>query len=152
MKIILRKDVENLASGEVVTVKDGYARNFLIPRGFALKATPGNLKVVEGEKKVRQRALEKEKRNAQELAKRLSTISCTVSMRIGEDGKMFGSVTSSDIAKALEIEGIKIDKKAIELASPIREIGVFHVPVKLHPEINADVKVWVVSEAQSLNE
>ncbi len=150
MRIILRKGVENLGkSGEAVTVKDGYARNFLIPRGFALKATPGNLKVVEEEKKAHQRALEKEKRNAQELAKRLSTISCTVSVRIGEDEKMFGSVTNSDIAQALELEGVKIDKKTIELAFPIREIGVFHVPVKLHPEVNVDIKVWVVSEAQT---
>ena len=147
MEIILRKGMENLGkSGEVVTVKDGYARNFLIPRGFALKATPGNLKVVEEEKKAQKRRIEKEKRNAQELARRLSTISCTVSVRIGEDEKMFGSVTNSDIAKALEIEGIKIDKKTIELASPIREIGVFHVPVKLHPEVTVDVKVWVVKE------
>ena len=139
--------MENLGkSGEVVTVKDGYARNFLIPGGFALKAPPGNLKVVEEEKKAQKRRIEKEKRNAQELAKRLSTISCTVSVRIGEDEKMFGSVTNSDIAKALEIEGIKLDKKTIELAFPIREIGVFHVPVKLHPEVNVDIKVWVVKE------
>ncbi len=147
MKIILREDVGSLGkSGEALTVKDDYARNFLIPKGLAFKATPGNLKVVEEQKKARQRRKESEKRNAEELAKRLSTISCTVSVSVGEDEKMFGSVTTSDIAKALEAEGVKIDKKMIELTPPLREIGVFQVPVKLHPEVSIDIKVWVVKE------
>ncbi len=147
MEIILRKDVESLGkSGNVLTVKDGYARNFLIPQGFALKSTPGNLKVVEVQKRTQQRRLEKEKRNAEELAKRLSTVSCTVSVQVGENEKMFGSVTASDIAGVLELEGIKLDKKMIELTSPIREIGVFQVPVKLHPGVSVEIKVWVVKE------
>lgn len=147
MEIVLRKNVEKLGeSGEVVVVSDGYARNFLIPQGFAFKATSGNLKVVEREKKAYQRRKESEKTSAQQLAEKLSNASCTVSVRVGEDGKLFGSVTAADIAEALEFEGIKIDKKAIELASPIKEIGVFEVSAKLHSEVSVNVKVWVVKE------
>lgn len=147
MEIILRKNVEKLGkSGEVVVVSDGYARNFLIPQGFAFKATSGSLKVVEKEKAAYQRRKESEKTSAQQLAEKLANVSCTVSVRVGEDGKMFGSVTSADIAKALEFEKIKIDKKAIELASPIKEIGVFEVSAKLHPEVSVNIKVWVVKE------
>lgn len=147
MEIILRKNVEKLGkSGEVLVVSDGYARNFLIPQGFAFKATSGNLKVVEREKEAYQRRKKSEKTSARQLAEKLSNVSCTVSVRVGEDGKMFGSVTSADIAGALEFEGIKIDKKAIELASPIKEIGVFEVSVKLHSEVSVDVKVWIVKE------
>lgn len=147
MEIILRKDVESLGqSGEVVSVKDGFAHNFLFPKGLAFRKTAGNLKLVEEEKKAQQRRQEKEKRQAEELAKKLSTLSCTVSVQAGADDKMFGSVTNSDIAKVLEDEGIKLDRKTIELPSPIREIGVFQVPVKLHPEVKVNLKVWVVRE------
>jgi large subunit ribosomal protein L9 len=147
MQVILKKDIEKLGkAGEVASVKDGYARNYLIPKGLALVATPGNLKVIEREKKKETVLLEQAKQQAQEIAEKINATSCTISVKAGEDGKLFGSVTNQDIALAYKQEGINIDRKKIELTEPIKEVGVFKVNVKLHPEVIAEAKIWVVKE------
>lgn len=145
MEIILREDVERLGkSGQVIKVKDGYARNFLILKGLALKATSDNLKRVEEEKRIKAIRKDREKREAQTLAEKLASISCTISVEVQEDGTLYGSVTGADIASALESDGFKIDKKTVLLDEPIRELGIYRVRMRLHPEVTAELKVWVV--------
>lgn len=147
MKVILKKNVDKLGKvGETATVKDGYARNFLLPQGLALPATPANLKIIEQEKRRSALRQEQEKQAAQELADKINATSCTISVQAGEDGKLFGSVTNQDVAQAYKQEGISIDKKKIELPEPIKEVGVFKVEVRLHPEVIAEAKIWVVKE------
>ncbi len=147
MKVILRQDVDKLGSaGDVVTVKDGYARNYLIPKQLAYPATPSNLRRFEEEKKRLLMQSEREKRQAEILAKELEKASCTISVAVGEEDKLFGSVTSQDIAEALQEKGIEIDKRKIQLEEPIKALGIYTVPVKLHPEVTANVKVWVVKK------
>ncbi len=145
MKVILIEDVQKLGSmGEVIQVKEGYARNFLFPKNLAKSATVSNLKGVEEIKKRKMLALMKEKRTAEELRDKLSLVSCTIPVEADEEDRLFGSVTSQDIARAFEEEGISIDKRKIILDEPIKKLGVYHVSVKLHPEVRAEVKVWVV--------
>lgn len=147
MEIILKVDIEGLGtSGQKINVKNGYARNYLFPKGFALQATEKNLKVIQQEKKAQEENLKKEKHQAQELKERLTFVSCTIPMPAGQDDKLFGTVTSSDVAEALKKEGITIDKKKIQLDESINKIGVYSVSVKLHPEITAFIKVWVIKE------
>lgn len=147
MKIILKKDMERLGkAGEIVEVKAGYARNFLFPQNLALLASLSNLKIVDQEKKRLAFQQEKEKNQAQELAQKVSSVSCTITVQAGEDGKLYGSVTNQDIAQAYKLEGINVDKRKIELSQPIKEVGVFKIKVKLHPEVTAEGKVWVVKE------
>ncbi len=147
MKIILRQDYERLGKfGDIVEVKDGYARNYLIPKNIAYPAKPNFIKVIEEEKKHKQFKLLKAKRQAEELAKKLESVSITISVSVGEEDKMFGSVTSQDIGKALEEQGIEIDRRKIVLEDPIKELGIYSVPIKLHPEVEAKIKVWVVKE------
>ncbi len=147
MKIILRQDYERLGKfGDIVEVKDGYARNYLIPKNIAYPAKPNFIKVIEEEKKHKQFKLLKAKRQAEELAKKLESVSITISVSVGEEDKMFGSVTSQDIGKALEEQGIEIDRRKIVLEEPIKELGIYSVPIKLHPEVEAKIKVWVVKE------
>lgn len=147
MKVILKKDIARLGkSGEVVSVKDGFARNYLLPQGLAFLASAANLKMVEQEKKRSLLHQEKEKEQAQDLAQKISSISCTISVQAGQDGKLFGSVTSQDIAQAYKLEGLNIDKRKIELTEPIKEVGVFKINIKLHPEVTAEAKIWVVKE------
>ncbi|OGX27637.1 MAG: 50S ribosomal protein L9 [Omnitrophica WOR_2 bacterium RIFCSPLOWO2_12_FULL_51_24] len=146
-KIILLKDVDNLGkSGDVVSASEGYARNFLFPRGIALSATEQNIKVAEANRKQKTEAMEKEKQEAAKIADAISKISCTIAVEAGKDDKLFGSVTSSDIQKALEAEGINIDKKKVELKDHITQIGIFQIPIKLHQEITANLKLWVVKK------
>lgn len=145
VKVVLLEDVPSLGqSGEVVSVRDGYGRNFLFPRKLALLCTPANLHVLEMKKKQHQVQARREKQKYQELAKRVNELSCTINVQAGEDEKLFGSVTNQDIQQALAQEGIELDKRKIELAEPIRKLGVYHVPVRLHPDIQAQLKVWVV--------
>ena len=147
MKIILRQDVENLGNmGEIVTVKDGYARNFLIPRSMAYFATPSSLKRLEGEKRqyVKKQAVEKAK--AEALATKLSDMQVTIPMKVGEEGKLFGSVTPQAIAKELEVMGYSIDRRHIIIEEPIKTLGIFSVKVKLHADVIAPLKVWVINE------
>ncbi len=147
MKIILRQSRERLGKqGEVVEVAPGYARNFLLPWGFALEVTPKNMKLFEEEKRKEAAHKRKEEKEVKELSRRLSEISCTIVVETGEDEKLYGSVTSLDIAEALAREGMEIDKRKIILEEPIKAPGIYHVPIKLRPQVTAEVRVWVVKK------
>jgi len=146
MKVILTKPVESLGEiSDIINVKDGYARNFLIPRGLALKASDTNLKIFEEAKRVEKIREKKIKQEALTLSKKLEKTSCTITVKT-EDDKMFGAVTSMDIAKAYSEQGIDLDKTDILLKEPIKELGIYNVSVKLHSEVTTEVKVWVVKE------
>ncbi len=145
MKVILREDVDKLGRmGDLVSVADGYARNFLLPRNLAALATTKNIKSLEHEKRVIADRLKKEKMAAEEEAKKVGAISVSITVQVGEEGKLFGSVTSKDIADAIAAQGVEIDKRMIQLEKPIKEIGTFMVPVKVHHDVTAQVKVEVV--------
>ncbi len=147
MEVILKKDIEKLGkAGEVVSVKDGYARNFLLPQGLGLPASTANLKIIEQEREKTALRRQKEKEQAQKLAEKISAVSCTITAQAGEGGKLYGSITNQDIAQAYQAEGIEIDRRKIELSQPIKEVGVFKIEIKLHPEVTAQAKVWVVKE------
>jgi len=147
MKVILRKEYEKLGQpGAVVEVRDGYARNFLIPRGIAYPADAGSMRALEEEKKQAGRRQAKELRGSEKLARDLEKVSITVKMKVGEDEKLFGSVTSQMIAEALVEKGFQIDKRIIDLEEPIKALGIYTVNVKLHQSVAGKVKVWVVRE------
>jgi len=147
MQIVLKEDIERLGRrGEVVKVADGYARNYLLPLGKALPATPGNLKVIDREKRRYVARLVKEKGDNETLARRIQALSLTLVRKVGESDVLYGSVTSSDIAEGLEKEGIVVDKRRIQLVDPIKSLGIYQVPIRLHPEVTAEAKVWVVKE------
>lgn len=147
MRIVLRENVEKVGRrGEVVKVADGFARNFLLPKKLALEATDANLKRIEQERKVREVHEAKEKQEFQALASRLSQLSLTAVRKVGENEALYGSVTNSDVGELLEKEGFSVDKRKILLDEPIKALGIYEVPVKLHPEVTATVKVWVVKE------
>jgi large subunit ribosomal protein L9 len=147
MKVILKEDVEKLGkSGDTVEVARGYARNYLLPRGFALEATPGNIKLLEGARRREARMLKTEMEDAIELAASLSKASCTVPVLVGKDDKMFGSVTAADIAQVLTEKGFDVDKRRIRIKKPIKELGIYRVPIRLHQEVETQVKVWVVKK------
>lgn len=147
MEIILKRDVENLGeAGQVVDVKPGYARNYLIPRGFAMRATEGNRRRLDEERRHIRRAEGRERERAEGLAEKLDGLAMTFTVLAGEGGKLFGSVTSADIADHLASEGLEVDRRTIELEEPIKELGVYQVPIRLHPEVRPEVKVWVVAE------
>jgi|SRR5450432_237862 large subunit ribosomal protein L9 len=149
MQVILRDDMENLGkSGEVVNVKPGYARNFLLPRGHALKATASDVKRVEHEKRVIAARTAKLAKEAQSEADALSKVSVSIARSVGEEDKLYGSVTSRDIADALGEQGVKVDSKKIHLAEPIKTLGLTEVQVKLGRGVNATVKVWVVKKEE----
>ncbi|HEY7192826.1 MAG TPA: 50S ribosomal protein L9 [Gemmatimonadales bacterium] len=147
MEIILREDVQHLGKvGDVVKVKDGYARNYLLPKGLAYPATEGNKKKIayEGERLSKQRAAEKSA--AETEATRLADVQLTFEVKVGEEDKLYGSITASDIQRKLEELGIHVDKRKIDLAEPIRELGEFQVAIKIHPEVRPEVRVTVVKE------
>ena len=147
MKVILRQDFETLGKiGEVVAVKDGYARNYLIPRSIAYRATTSSLHALEEEKKQHDRQEQKQFKDAEKLGVELEKLSVTIPMKVGEDDKLFGSVTSQMIADALKEKGFTVDKRTIELEEPIKTLGIFEVPVKLHTKVSAKAKVWGVRE------
>ncbi|HXY68833.1 MAG TPA: 50S ribosomal protein L9 [Gemmatimonadales bacterium] len=147
MDVILREDVDKLGrTGEVVTVKDGYARNFLLPRGLAYPATDGNRRRLEAERKQQDRRVAAEVAGARDVAARLEAVSLSFSMKAGEGDKLFGSVTAGDIAERLAAEGLAVDRKAIELEEPIKALGVYKVPVRLHADVKPEIRVWVVKE------
>jgi large subunit ribosomal protein L9 len=147
MEIILRQGVENLGKpGDVVKVKAGYARNYLLPHGLAYEATPGNLKRIQQERD-RLDAAENERRGAaQGLAEKIEQVSLTFSARVGEEGKLFGSVTATDIAQQLETQGFHIEKRQIDLHEPIKALGVYRVPIRLHADVKPEVRVWVIKQ------
>ena len=147
MKVILKADIERLGKvGEVVTVAAGYARNFLMPRELAFEATEKNLARIEVDKKRYVKVQAKARLEAEALAAKLAALSLTIRQPAGESDKLFGTVTTMDIAAALEKEGFSIDRKQITIEEPIKSLGIYTVPVKLAPEVSAAVKVWVVRE------
>lgn len=147
MKVILREDVPGLGDiGEIVDVKPGYGRNYLIPQGFAVVADPKNVRAIEHERKQIARRLEKLKAAAATLAEKLDDVSVTIPRKVGEQDKLFGSVNTRDIEEALHAEGLEVERRQIRLAEPIKSLGVYKVPVRLHPEVIPHVKVWVTAE------
>jgi large subunit ribosomal protein L9 len=147
MQIVLKEDIDKLGRrGEVVKVADGYARNYLLPLGKALPATPGNLKVIEREKRRYVVRLSKEKEETEALSSRIQALSLTIVRKVGESDMLYGSVTSGDVAEALSKEGVVVDKRRIQLPEPIKSLGIYTIPIRLHPEVTAEVKVWVVKE------
>jgi large subunit ribosomal protein L9 len=147
MKVILRENLENLGEiGDVVDVKDGYARNFLIPRKLAFEASTKNLSQLEAQKKQLEYKLEKEKRSAEKQREELEKVSLTIQMKVGEDGKLFGSVTTQMIAEALKEKGFEIDRKTITIPEPIKALGIYTIEIRLHKEVDAKIKVWTVRE------
>ncbi len=153
MEIILRADVDNLGRlGETVRVKPGYARNYLIPQGLAMPASAGNLKLFEQERKKLQVKMDAFKTEAESLAAKLEAAPVTIEVRVGEAGKLYGSVTSANIADALNEAGVEIDRKKILLDEAIRALGVYEVEVKLHPDVRGAAKVSVVRQGGPLEE
>lgn len=147
MDVILKQAVEKLGNpGEVVTVSAGYARNFLIPRGIAVEATSGNKKRIEQERQRLEAAENQRRESASEVAQRLEQVSLTFSARVGDEGKLFGSVTASDIVQQLEAQGYHVEKRQIDLHEPIKALGVYRVPVRLHADVKPEIKVWVIKQ------
>jgi large subunit ribosomal protein L9 len=147
MQVILRQRIDTLGdAGEIVDVKPGYGRNYLIPQGLAYEATDANKRRLEAE---RARSAAKEAETLQEAQKRAGSIegvSLTFHARAGQEGKLFGSITSADIAEKLAEQGITVDRRQIELEEPIKSLGVTSVPVRLHPQVRPELKVWVIAE------
>jgi len=147
MEIILREDIEKLGTrGQVVRVAAGYARNFLLPKRLAVAATESNKKIVEQERQAHLRRETKLKGEAEDLSKMLSGVNVTIAQKAGGNEQLFGSVTVKDIADALEKQNFTIDRRKIQLAEPIKQLGTFTVPVRLHKDVTADITVQVVKE------
>jgi len=147
MEVILSEDIQFLGKlGEVVKVKDGYARNFLLPKKLAHMATPSNLKRIEQQEKKNRAQNEQTKKEAQDLAGQLNKASCTLSVEVNDLDKLYGAIAEADIAKALETEGFDIDKKSIIIENPIEELGIFEVGVNLHSEVTAKMRLWVTKK------
>lgn len=145
MRIILSRDFEALGkAGDQVEVRDGYARNYLFPQDIALKASENNIRRLE--EKARLRNLKKNRAliKSKELAEKLKRLSITIPVKVGEEDKVFGSVTSQEIAQQLQEKGYEIDKKQILLETPIKALGIYDIPIKLHPDISTAVKLWVI--------
>src|SRR5579884_595349 len=147
MEVILREDVEKLGNrGQVVKVAPGYARNFLLPQRLAVAATDANKKIVEQERQAALRREAKEAADATDLGKMLQAVNITIAQKAGENDQLFGSVTAKDISEALEKQGYQIDRRKIQLAEPIKTLGDFKVPVRLHREVTIEIPVNVVRE------
>lgn len=145
MKIILKQDVDSMGlEGQIFEVKNGYARNYLIPKGFALEATNQNIKLMDTQKKKIEEKRLKAKEEAEKARSTLSAVVVTIAQKVGEEDRLYGSVTSMDIADHLEKNGIVLDRKRIKLDRPIKTLGEFMVPIRLHPEVTAEIKVVVV--------
>lgn len=147
MQVILQEDVTHLGkAGDVVIVREGYGRNYLLPQKKAVMADPKNMKQLTHQKRVVEARQLKVKKAAMEVAEKLQGVSLTISREAGEEDKLFGSVTVKDVADALRNEGHIIDRHLIDLAAPIKQLGIFDIPVKLHSEVTGIVKVWVVKK------
>ncbi|NPA13306.1 MAG: 50S ribosomal protein L9 [Aquificae bacterium] len=147
MKVILAKDVEGWGTiGDIIEVKRGFARNYLIPKGLAYEATENNIKMVREVLKQKSRKLEREKQKAVETAKQLEGVELEIKRPVGTTGKLYGSITTSDIAEMLKEKGIEVDKRKIMLRSPIRNIGSYTITIRLHPEVSQTIRVHVVPE------
>jgi large subunit ribosomal protein L9 len=148
MEVILKEDIDNLGKiGEIVRVRDGYARNYLLPRGLVLEANKKNLKTFEHHKKIVGDQKQKIVRQAQSVGDQLNGVSLVIPMKVGEEGKLFGSVTNIHIEKALKAKGLNVDRRKIQLAEPIKSAGDYDVPVRLSGDITVPLKVSVVSDA-----
>jgi large subunit ribosomal protein L9 len=148
VKVILRKDVAALGdAGDVVAVKNGYANNYLIPQGMAIRATEGTLKALETEKKQQAKKIELQRKNARDLAQKIEQMVLKVSARAGESGKLFGTVTSADIAEALKAEGVDIDRRKISLEAPVKALGKYEAEAKLFMDVTVKVTFEVEAEA-----
>ncbi len=144
MKVILREDVESVGqAGDTVEVKDGYGRNFLIPRNLAIPATQGNVKAIDEVRKQRDIRVKKRRKAAEVIKDRIERVQLRIAVMVGEEDRLFGSVTNNDVAKMLETEGITVDKRAIELEEPIKALGMYSVPVKLEKDVTAHAKLLV---------
>jgi large subunit ribosomal protein L9 len=147
MEVILKENVAGLGTiGTVVKVKDGYARNYLFPMNLAVAVSSQNVKALEQAKKVRDQKLERQKKEAEQLKGKLEALSLTIPVLIQEKDKLYGSITPLEVHKALEDEGIIIDKAHIALEEPLKALGIYEVPIKLHPEVTATLKVWIVKK------
>lgn len=147
MQVILREDIHKLGKcGDVVNVKDGFGRNFLLPRGMAILATTNNVRQMEHEKRVIAKQDAKRQKGAQSLKEKLESLNLTIARAVGEDEKLFGSVSNRDIAEALMEQGVELDRRVIELAEPIKALGMYTVTTRLTREVNANLKVWVVAK------
>ena len=147
MEVILKKSVEGLgAPGDVLKVADGYARNYLLPMQLAVHATERNRRYLEHQKRVIDQQDAKDKERAREIASQITGVTCTLKRRAGENDRLFGSVTSMDVSEALRAEGFELERRFLELAEPIRELGVFMVPVKLHADVVVELRVVVERE------
>jgi large subunit ribosomal protein L9 len=147
MEVILRQTIENVGGpGDLVDVSRGFARNYLLPRGLAYEATPGNLKRIAQERSRLEASEERRREGAREIASRLEAISLTFSARVGDEGKLFGSITSTDIAEQLAAQGVSVEKRQIDLHEPIKALGVYRVPIRLHADVKPEIKVWVIKQ------
>ncbi|MCC5933213.1 MAG: 50S ribosomal protein L9 [Candidatus Cyclonatronum sp.] len=147
MKLILKQDVEKLgAAGEIVTVKDGYGRNYLVPQGYAVLATPGAIRSVQEEARQKARKADATKVQAEEVARQIAETSLTISVTAGEDGKIFGTVTNQMLGDALTEKGFNIDRRKITIDSDVKNLGEFTATIDLHTEVKATLKFWVVKE------
>ncbi len=147
MKVILRKNYETIGQiGDVVDVKEGYARNFLIPRKIAYAALKGNILALEEEKKNFAKKKQKEIEAAEKLSVEVEKVSVTIPVQVGEEDKIFGSVTNQMIADSLKEKGFEIEKRKIEIQEPIKALGIYSIGIHLHPNVTANIKVWVVRE------
>jgi|WetSurSiteA1Bulk_404760.scaffolds.fasta_scaffold01158_5 large subunit ribosomal protein L9 len=147
MKVILKDDVKNIGTmGQIVEVTDGYGRNYLVPKGLAVEANTRNIKSLEHAKRVIQEKAKKVRNQAQELSNKISTVSLVMKAKAGEEGKLFGTVTTMDIAESLKNQGIEIDKKKISLDEPIKRLGSYAVNIKIHPDVTTQINLQVVEE------
>jgi large subunit ribosomal protein L9 len=147
MQVILRDRLENLGNaGDIVQVKPGYARNYLIPKGLAYEATDANRKRIEREKSQVARRAADQLQEARQRASAIEGVSITFNVRAGEEGRLFGSITTADIVEKLGEQGVGVDRKQVQLEEPIKSLGVFSVPVRLHADVRPEVKVWVIKE------
>lgn len=153
MKLLLKEDVEGLGlCGDEVDVRDGYGRNFLTPQGKAIPATPKNRKQFNHQKMIVQGKVKKIVDSSAALAGKIGEVTCTIKKKAGERGKIYGSVTTQEIAEVLRSNGIEVDKRKIHLAEPIRSLGDFRIPIKLHAKVTAEIKVSVVPDAEPVKE
>ncbi|NLO88749.1 MAG: 50S ribosomal protein L9 [Clostridia bacterium] len=149
MKIILKAEVENLGKeGDVLEVADGYGRNYLLPKGLAVLATPQNLKQLEKTIKAREEQKKQELELAKELAAKINETTVVIHAKVGEKGKLYGSITNNDLAAKLGEKGIEVDKRKIDLKDPIKEVGFYTIGVKVHPEVFAELRVQVEAEKE----
>ncbi len=148
MNIILMENVEKLGTvGDVVKVKNGYARNYLLPRQLGIPATTGNIKRIEREKAQRLAVFEAQIKEAQQKAESLAKVSLTIAVEVNDQEKLYGAVSESEVLEALEAEGQKIDKKSLVLSKPIDDLGIFEIGVKLHPQVIAKIRLWVTKKS-----